>query len=71
MNHTIKTINPATEEIIKEYSYHTVNQVRDIIDSVALEQEKWKKQNLKSRLNYIQKLSQALHDNKSDCLRQW
>ena len=66
MKHTIKTINPTTEEIIKEYNYHTLNQVRDIIDSVALEQEKWKKQNLQSRLNSIQKLSEIFSDNKQE-----
>ena len=66
MKHIIKTINPATEETVKEYSYHTTSQVRDIIDSVALEQEKWKQQNLKSRLNYIQKLSEIFSDNKEE-----
>ncbi len=66
MHNIIKTINPTTEEIIKEYEYYNISQVINIIDSVALEQDKWKKQNLKLRINSIKKLSQALNENKQD-----
>ncbi len=40
MHNIIKTINPTTEEIIKEYEYYNISQVINIIDSVALEQDK-------------------------------
>ena len=51
MKETIKTVNPATEQIIQEYEYHTTSQMREIIDSVALGHEDWKQQSLKTRLN--------------------
>ena len=60
MKETIKTVNPATEQIIQEYEYHTTSQMREIIDSVALGHEDWKQQSLKTRLNFIFILSTQL-----------
>ena len=66
MKETIKTINPATEQIIQEYEYHTASQIREIVDSVALGYEDWKQQSLKIRLNFILILSTQLSKRKNE-----
>lgn len=60
----IKTINPATGEILKTYAFHTSDEVETRINNLASGWLQWKKLSFQERGKYFQKISQKLLENK-------
>jgi len=61
---TITTINPATEEVIKEYSHMSQNEVMAILDDVHKTFLEWKTLLVQQRASYFTKLARVLRNNK-------
>lgn len=59
----MKSINPATEELIEEYPVLKVEEVTSIIEEVDLEFQKWKTVSFAKRALNMQKLAAHLRDN--------
>ena len=59
-----KSINPATEELIKEYPRHTEKEVLTKIEQANNAYTKWKGQSLLERSKYLHRLADVLENNK-------
>ncbi|RKX29029.1 MAG: NAD-dependent succinate-semialdehyde dehydrogenase [Candidatus Zixiibacteriota bacterium] len=59
----MKAINPATDELIKEYTEHTVEQVNEIIGLTDAEQKKWRTTGFAHRRELMYKAAGVLHKN--------
>jgi succinate-semialdehyde dehydrogenase/glutarate-semialdehyde dehydrogenase len=65
----MKAINPATNEIIKEYTEHTSEEVAAIIDDVQLEFVNWRDVPFSDRAKYMHRAAELLRDNKDKYAR--
>ena len=61
----IKTINPTTEAVIKEYRFLTPVEVTTLIDKTHAAQLEWKKTGFSTRAEKMQKVAGVLRKNKS------
>jgi succinate-semialdehyde dehydrogenase/glutarate-semialdehyde dehydrogenase len=59
----VKTINPATDEVIKEYKDHTIEDVSRIIGLVDREQKHWRDTSFSRRRPLMQKAAEILRKN--------
>ena len=59
----IKSINPATNKIIKEYDEYSTSTVESIIDKVSDEYLIWKAESFNKRADIIISIADALNDN--------
>jgi len=62
----MKSINPATGQIIKEYQEHTLEQVEQIVSLVALEQKEWKKTTFTSRASLMRAAAAHIRENSQE-----
>lgn len=62
----MKTINPATGEIIKEYSEMSFSEVSGIIQKANTAQKQWKKNSYTERSAFLNKIAQLLKDRKEE-----
>lgn len=60
------TINPATEEKIKEYKYLTESEAKDAVESCHKAFLNWKKTDIKERAKIIKAIGKALIDSKEE-----
>ena len=59
----MKAINPATNEIIKDYSDHSDEQAAAIIEDVQIEFEKWRSTDFQYRLELMHKAAAVIRKN--------
>jgi len=59
----MKAINPATDELIKEYEEHTEDEVTQIIGQVHEEQVKWRETSFAHRSGLMHKAAAVLREN--------
>jgi succinate-semialdehyde dehydrogenase/glutarate-semialdehyde dehydrogenase len=62
----MKTINPATGELIKEYQNTSPDQIENIINSANSAQQKWKKTSYEERSGYLRTIASALRDRQTE-----
>jgi succinate-semialdehyde dehydrogenase/glutarate-semialdehyde dehydrogenase len=62
----MKTINPATGEIIKEYSEMSFSEVSGIIQNANTAQKQWKRNSYSERSAFLNKVAQLLKDRKEE-----
>lgn len=62
----MKTINPATEEVIKEYSEMSFDEVTRIIENTNKAQSLWKKESLGQRAAYLNTIASLLEKRKEE-----
>ena len=65
----MKSINPATGEVIREYPEHSAEEVGQIIREVHLTWESWKETTFESRSELMKKAAQILRDKKEHFAR--
>jgi succinate-semialdehyde dehydrogenase/glutarate-semialdehyde dehydrogenase len=65
----MKSINPATSEVIREYPEHSAEEVGQIIREVHLTWESWKETTFESRSELMKKAAQILRDKKEHFAR--
>ncbi|MFH2037287.1 MAG: NAD-dependent succinate-semialdehyde dehydrogenase [Candidatus Zixiibacteriota bacterium] len=65
----MKAINPATNELLKEYREHSAAEVNTIIDLVDNEQNKWKATDFALRSDLVRKAAAVLRKNKDEYAR--
>lgn len=58
------SINPATDEIIREYKEHSINEVNDIITKVNTSFKEWKNTSFSHRSVLMKKAAQVLRNDK-------
>ncbi|MDE1811156.1 MAG: aldehyde dehydrogenase family protein, partial [Candidatus Micrarchaeota archaeon] len=63
---TIKSLNPATEEVNKEMEALTDQQALDACKAAKLASRGWNDIGLDARLSYIKKLATVLRENKTE-----
>ncbi len=61
-----KTINPATEEVIKEYTYMTNDEMEKAIDKCHKAFTSWKLKSLKDRAAIIKKIGEGLMERREE-----
>ena len=59
----MKAINPATNEVIKEYTDHTIEDVSRIVGRVDIEQKKWRDTSFSHRRPLMHKAAEVLRGN--------
>ena len=65
----MKSINPFTEEVIREYREHSADEVNEIIEKVYSEWQSWKETSYDYRASLIKNLSRVLRSNKDSYAR--
>ncbi len=65
----IKTVNPATEEIINEYETHSEKEIYQFIEKAELIYRKWRKKKIPERLVFVKNLSSLLREKKDELAR--
>ncbi len=65
----MKAINPATNELIKEYKEHTPSEVSQIIEKVRAEFLKWRDVSFADRVQLMHKAAETLRQNKDEYAR--
>ncbi|HKK46063.1 MAG TPA: NAD-dependent succinate-semialdehyde dehydrogenase [Balneolaceae bacterium] len=65
----MKSINPATHEVIKEYELMDDKILDDIVHRAALAQDDWRKNSFDERASILRKVAKILKSNKSDYAR--
>lgn len=63
---SMKSISPATKEMIKEYKEHSDVEVNDIIENVHNEWLHWKETTLEDRVGLFRKMAQILRERKDE-----
>ncbi len=63
----MKSINPATNELIKEYSEYTPDEVKKIIESVEKDWQSWKKTSFAERAGLMKKAADILIRERDEC----
>ncbi len=63
----MKSINPANNELIKEYTEYTPEQVQSIIDDVDLEWKSWKNTSFEERAKLMRKAADILIEERDEC----
>ena len=61
-----RTINPATEEVIKEYTYMRDGEINDAIDACHKAFTQWKKKSLKERGEILKKIGEGLMERREE-----
>jgi len=64
----ITSLNPSTNEVIKEFESSTFQEVHQAVDKAKKAGEKWSELSLDERMTYFQKLSEVLQKNMKDIL---
>ncbi len=62
----IITINPATEESLEEFNEHNDSEINEILESVKIRFNKWKKTSFKERSDLLINLAKIIRERKSD-----
>ena len=62
----LKSINPATTELIREYDEYSYDEVSDIINNANNAQARWKKTSFDERSALLKNLSESLGENKHE-----
>ena len=62
----VKTINPATGQVLEEYDMMSKDKVMTILKETHSNFQKWKDLSLKERGDYFTKLAAVLRDNKQE-----
>lgn len=65
----MKTINPATGELIRDYETMDAAEVNNIIDDMDAAQQEWKKKSYAERAVFMNKAARLLKDRKDDLAR--
>jgi succinate-semialdehyde dehydrogenase / glutarate-semialdehyde dehydrogenase len=65
----ITTINPATSEILKEYSFNDASEIENRLDSLHLGWKQWKALSFNERGGYFRVIAQKLLEHKEDFAR--
>ncbi len=60
----MKTINPATGKLIREYPEMDMNEVSEIISSANAAQNKWARKNFSERATFLNKIAELLKERK-------
>lgn len=60
----MRSINPATSEVIRDYPEHSAEEVGQIIRDVHTSWERWKESTFESRSELMKKAAHILHDKK-------
>lgn len=63
---SIKTVNPATNEVVKEYPEMSSEQIEKIIDQADKAYHEWRKTPFAKRAELIHKVAQILRDRKTE-----
>ncbi|QSE96128.1 NAD-dependent succinate-semialdehyde dehydrogenase [Fulvivirga lutea] len=63
---SVKSINPATDQVIKEYKEHTSKEVKEYISKSHLAYESWRKVSYSERALCLVKAAEILRKRKSD-----
>ncbi len=64
MKNSIKTVNPFNNNSIKEYKFHTSQQLKDILDTANQRFYKWRHTSIKERCRLLLSLAQIMEDDK-------
>ena len=56
----LRSINPANNQVVKEYNQHSIEEIESIIKKSVTIQIEWKKKNIKDRINVILDISNDL-----------
>ena len=59
---SMKSINPATEQLIKEYNEHSGLAVNDILNEVQKDWEKWRRLSYNERAVFMNKAADILEE---------
>ncbi len=62
----MKAINPATNEVIKEYKEHSDNEVKQILEQADIEYKKWRQTDFAHRAKLMHKAADILRDKKEE-----
>lgn len=62
----MKTINPATGEVLKEYSEMEMGEIDSIIQNANTAQKEWKKKSFDERAEYLRTVASILKERKQD-----
>lgn len=62
----MKAINPATNEILKEYPEHTLQEVKKIINQVQEEFHSWRQVSFVQRASLMKKAANILRQKKKN-----
>lgn len=62
----MKSINPATNEIIEEYELMDDKTLDEIVHRAAVAQEQWRKKSFSERASVLRKAAELLEENKSE-----
>lgn len=62
----MKTINPATGEVLKEYSEMDMEEIDSIIQKANSVQKIWKQKSFDERAEYLRKIAELLRDRKEE-----
>jgi succinate-semialdehyde dehydrogenase/glutarate-semialdehyde dehydrogenase len=65
----MKAINPATDELIKDYKEHSEKDVKDILEKVDKEFKTWRETDFAHRSRLMNKAARVLRDKKEDYAR--
>ncbi len=66
MSNTFKTINPATEEEIKSYTYFSSKETKKAVEDCHQAFLNWKTKSAEERSSYLEKIADALQEHKED-----
>ncbi|MGJ8592610.1 MAG: NAD-dependent succinate-semialdehyde dehydrogenase [Aquaticitalea sp.] len=66
----VKTTNPYTNKVLKEYDLHTPNEIEKILMKSETCFKKWKKTTIKERCRLLENVSQILEDDKQSYAEQ-
>lgn len=64
MKNSIKTVNPFNNNSIKEYKFHTSQQLEDILDTANQRFYEWRHTSIKERCRLLLSLAQIMEDDK-------
>lgn len=62
----MKTINPATGEVLKEYKEMEMNEIESIIQKANTAQKEWNTKSFNVRAGYLRKMASILKDRKNE-----
>ncbi|MDR9419064.1 MAG: NAD-dependent succinate-semialdehyde dehydrogenase [Gracilimonas sp.] len=62
----MKTINPATGKVLKEYSEMKMEEIDSIIQKANTSQNKWKRKSFEERAEYLRRIAEILKERKHE-----
>ena len=66
MKNSIKTINPYNNQFLKEYDFHSSEELSHILDTSKKTSYKWRRTTIKERCRLLMNLAQIIEDDKND-----